>query len=69
MSNEYSEDWQSESRSRAISQNGNDGIHYDLEKEFEYWLNQQPCYYKRKQNKIMLYRCWTASRIAALLKV
>lgn len=25
----YSEDWQQEDRSRAIAQNGNDGLHYD----------------------------------------
>lgn len=68
MPNDYQEDWQSESRARAIGQNGNDGDHYILEKEFEYWLNQQPCAYKTKQNKIMLHRCWMASRINKLLK-
>ena len=26
---EYSEDWQSEQRATAISQNGNDGLHYN----------------------------------------
>lgn len=26
---EFSEDWQSEQRATAISQNGNDGLHYD----------------------------------------
>ena len=29
----YTEDWQPESRDRAIAQNGNDGIHYDELKE------------------------------------
>lgn len=29
---EYSEDWQSESRARAIAQNGNDGQHYKEQK-------------------------------------
>ena len=27
----YSEDWQPESRDRAIAQNGNDGLHYNKE--------------------------------------
>lgn len=26
---EYSEDWQPETRARAIAQNGNDGLHYE----------------------------------------
>ena len=28
----YTEDWQPESRDRAIAQNGNDGLHYNKEK-------------------------------------
>jgi hypothetical protein len=27
---DFSEDWQSEQRATAISQNGNDGLHYEI---------------------------------------
>lgn len=30
---QYTEDWQPESRDRAIAQNGNDGLHYNKEKK------------------------------------